>query len=547
MANQTGRYTTTYDPLQRKQTVVTPVGKTITYSYDALSRKSQMQVQDAGVFTYSYDANNQLKTVQNPQNDRTTFSYDNAGRRVLKELANGTRATYLYDAAGNMTRIANLKSDNSVISQFDYQYDPVGNKIQITTASGSLTTYSYDNTYKLTAEHRTGPNPYQNNYAYDSTGNRTLTIKNGARTTSTFDPANQNVYSLDGNGRTTYSFDPSGNQTGELKPDGTRTTSTYDYENRQTLIQLPTSIRNTMAYDPDGLRVQLDDSSGTKKFVYDDQAYLLEVNGSNVITAVSTQEPTTYGGLTSQYRLNGSLWVPSYYHSDSLGNTTELTDETEAVTDTYEYNGFGEILSQTGVTTNVFQFGGLWGAFTDPDTGRVYIRARIYLPWNGRWTATDPAGFVDGMNLYLAHFVPNEVDPSGEECLRCCGVGELRRDGDPDNVKCKCCDPSPEQECKKTKEVRHTLAANKRGGNPCDAGDVLLWLNRRRTEAACVKCEGRCKNDCWGTVNIESYPVEVKALTCVATTDPPAGLLPIPSRLIRAICTCSEKTVFFII
>jgi len=71
------------------------------------------------------------------------------------------------------------------------------------------------------------------------------------------------------------------------------------------------------------------------------------------------------------------------------------------------------MLSQTGVTTNFFQFGGLWGAFTDPDTDRVYIRARIYLPGNGRWTVIDPAGFVDGMNLYLAHFVPNGMDPSG--------------------------------------------------------------------------------------------------------------------------------------
>ena len=401
MANQTGRYTTTYDPLQRKRTVVTPVGKAITYSYDALSRKSQMNVLDAGIFTYSYDANNQLKTVQNPQNDRTTFSYDNAGRRVLKELANGTRATYLYDAAGNMTRIANLKSDNSVISQFDYQYDPVGNKIQITTASGSLTTYSYDNTYKLTAEHRTGPNPYQNNYAYDSTGNRTLTIKNGARTTSTFDPANQNVYSLDANGRTTYSYDASGNRTVVEKPDGSRTTTTYDYENRDISVQLPTGLRNTMAYDPEGLRVLLQDSSGTKKFVYDNQQYLLETDGSNVMAAIQTQEPGAYSNLISQHRYNGSIWLPRYHHYDALGNTSELTDNTETITDTYDYTAWGELLTSTGTTLNPFQYRGRWGYYLVTDTGEVYVMMRTYDSRTGRWTTEDILRFINGMNMYL--------------------------------------------------------------------------------------------------------------------------------------------------
>jgi len=54
-----------------------------------------------------------------------------------------------------MTRVANLKSDDSTISQLDYQYDPAGNKIRIATAAGSLTTYAYDKTYQLTEEWKT--------------------------------------------------------------------------------------------------------------------------------------------------------------------------------------------------------------------------------------------------------------------------------------------------------------------------------------------------------------------------------------------------------
>jgi len=48
MANHTGRYTTTYDELQRKRSVITPVGKIITSSYDATSRRTQMNVDEAG-------------------------------------------------------------------------------------------------------------------------------------------------------------------------------------------------------------------------------------------------------------------------------------------------------------------------------------------------------------------------------------------------------------------------------------------------------------------------------------------------------------------
>ena len=413
MANQTGRYTTTYDTLQRKQTVVTPVGKVITYSYDDLSRKTQMNVASAGVFTYAYDANNQLKMVLNPQNDRTSFSYDNAGRRTLKELANGTRTTYLYDPAGNMTRIANLKSDNSVISQFDYTYDPVGNQIQITTANGSRTTYSYDKTYQLTQEHRTGPNAYQNTYNYDPTGNRILTVKDGARTTSTFDPANQNIYSEIADGRITYTFDQSGNRTGVEKPDGSRTTTTYDYENRDILVVLPSGLRNTMAYDPDGRRVQLDDSSGTTKFLWDGNAYLLETNGSNIFTAVYTQEPSSYSKLVSQYRFDGSLWLPSYYHYDNLGSTSTLTDDTENITDTYEYDAFGNEVIRTGDTFNPFRWLGTAGYYFNVVTGTFYVFMRTYDPRTGTWTTLDILQFINGMNMYMAVFVPNGVDFSG--------------------------------------------------------------------------------------------------------------------------------------
>jgi RHS repeat-associated protein len=50
---------------------------------------------------------------------------------------------------------------------------------------------------------------------------------------------------------------------------------------------------------------------------------------------------------------------------------------------------------------------------TDAETGLVYMRARYYEPWTGRFLSEDPA--LDGMNwfVYCANDPVNRVDPDG--------------------------------------------------------------------------------------------------------------------------------------
>lgn len=131
--------------------------------------------------------------------------------------------------------------------------------------------------------------------------------------------------------------------------------------------------------------------------------------------AVYTQEPTTYGYVASQYRFDGSLWVPSYYQQDTLGSTMQLTDNNEDVIDTYEYDAWGIILNRTGTMENPFEWIGAWGYYKDKTSGLYYVRGRDYQASIGRWTSADPLLFVDGPNLYTAYFVPNQVDPTGTD------------------------------------------------------------------------------------------------------------------------------------
>ena len=45
-------------------------------------------------------------------------------------------------------------------------------------------------------------------------------------------------------------------------------------------------------------------------------------------------------------------------------------------------------------------------------------RARIYSAQLGRFISRDPQGFVDGMSLYRAYFVPGGTDPEGQEVTK---------------------------------------------------------------------------------------------------------------------------------
>ena len=151
-----------------------------------------------------------------------------------------------------------------------------------------------------------------------------------------------------------------------------------------------------MAYDPTGLRVELQESAGTKKFVFDGQAYLLETDGSGVTQAVYTNEPVTYGSLVSQRRSSTTSW----YHYDGLGSTRQLTDAGQNTTDTYLYDAWGNLLTSSGSSENPFRWVGQPGYYYDRDTGLYYVRARSYQPTVARWMSVDPIGHVGGWNLF---------------------------------------------------------------------------------------------------------------------------------------------------
>jgi RHS repeat-associated protein len=59
------------------------------------------------------------------------------------------------------------------------------------------------------------------------------------------------------------------------------------------------------------------------------------------------------------------------------------------------------------------------GMERDEETGMAYHGARYYLPWLGRWLSSDPAGIVDGTNLYIysENNPQQKIDPGGTQAL----------------------------------------------------------------------------------------------------------------------------------
>jgi RHS repeat-associated protein len=94
--------------------------------------------------------------------------------------------------------------------------------------------------------------------------------------------------------------------------------------------------------------------------------------------------------------------VIRYQYGNHLGSATLETNEIGQVISYEEYHAYGtsayrSAKSGTNLSLKRYRFS---GKERDDETGLHYFGARYLAAWLGRWTSSDPAGFVDGLNLY---------------------------------------------------------------------------------------------------------------------------------------------------
>lgn len=308
---------------------------------------------------------------------------------------NGVTHAYTYDGLNRLTQMGSSKNQTA-LSNYAYTLGAAGNRTAVTELSGRSVSYGYDSLYRLTSE-TVSADPNNNNgainYTYDSVGNR-KTLN------STLPPAGANSYTYDADDRlSSDQYDADGNTINSLG-----TANTYDFENH-----LITHGAVTVVYDGDGNRVSETVAGVTTNYLVD------TVNPTGYAQVVDELQS---GTVTRTYSLGlerisedqtiSGTWTPSFYGYDGHGSVRQLTNSAGAVTDTYDYDAFGNLINSTGSTPNNYLFA---GEQYDPALGLYYNRARYLNTTTGRFWSMDTVEGDDETPSSLHKYLYVSGDP----------------------------------------------------------------------------------------------------------------------------------------
>ena len=155
-------------------------------------------------------------------------------------------------------------------------------------------------------------------------------------------------------------------------------------------------------------------------WVLDDERETVHISDDHrricMIETLTWEGGSAPGTITPRYR---------FQFDNHLGTACVETDETGAVISYEEYHPYGTSSyrswdSNSEVSAKRYRY---TGKERDEETRLYYHGARYYAPWLGRWMSADPAGTVDGSNLF-AYVRGSPVvlsDPSGMDSTRYLG------------------------------------------------------------------------------------------------------------------------------
>ena len=374
-----------------------------------------------------------------------SINYNATGQITQIQYGNGTVTAYTYNSLNfRLMRIYTSNTQAQVIQDLNYTYDSIGQVLTITdnanTGANSMTqSFVYDALNRLiSASGSYG----SKTYAYDSIGN--ITLKDGltykySEAGSRIDGSTAGPHAAtslsDG---TVFKYDLNGNMV-SLKKGGNLTKYVYDSQNRLQSVSVGGLTIATYVYDGDGGRI--------KKIVYrrDLALYNDNVNALLFGNLNGTPRPATAGNPTvdttryvgnvyetegtrqTKFIYLGSTRVAAgsdgsvfYYHTDHLGGTNVLTDNTGVLRELIEYDPFGQVITHEKYGND---FATIWYYFTgkplDDETGLVFLGSRYYNPSLGRFITPDTVVQAPSNPQTLNRYTycnnnpVNLVDPTG--------------------------------------------------------------------------------------------------------------------------------------
>ena len=376
----------TYDEAGRRKTTTDETGHTLAAHYDSLGRMERVE-DGTGVAIVAY-------------------AYDRFDRVVRKDLGNGVYTVYSYTPTHDVATLTNYAPDDTVLSFYHYEYDITGSVTSIDSHHGTWS-YAYDVLGQLVSADFASTDPSIENlhveYEYDSVGNRIRVTTNGNPQSY----ESNELYQYTQVGSVTYTYDSDGNLASRTEG-GVTTTYTYDSGNRLVSVDDGTDLQ-TFAYDPFG-RLASTSKNGQAT------VYVTDPSGLGTVVA----EYDALGNLVARYDSPGEVvrrtdvaGEARYYTFLDGGHTSELTDASGAITDTYLYGPFGQLNHSMGDTDNPFQYVGRAGVMGF-GSDLMYMRNRFYSPQTGQFLSEDPLQ-PDGQNnrIYVDNAPIDWIDPTG--------------------------------------------------------------------------------------------------------------------------------------
>jgi insecticidal toxin complex protein TccC len=389
-----------------------------------------------------------LNNASNPRTLVSAISY-NAQRQIDRQTSgNGVISLLDYSAQdGRLICLKSHRSNGERLQDLNYQYDPVGNILSIEDKAlpvryfanqriDPINRYAHNSLYQLISATgyeagtvNMGPSQiedplavanYRQTYRYDTGGNLMELIHHGSqhhgRTLTASRYSNRCLPEQDGRppdeAEIAAGFDANGNllalekgrvlnwnlrnQLSEVRP-VERDSNLDDSEryvygggglrlrkmtSRQTNAR---SIVNEIRYFT-GLEIRSNSATGEVLQVITAQA------GRTQVQVLHWESPRALGELNDQYRFN---------LTDHLGSCSLEIDSKARIISRESYHPFGSsALYEGGDSSEVsHRTCGYSGKERDV-TGLYYYGLRYYIPWQQRWTTVDPAGAIDGLNLY---------------------------------------------------------------------------------------------------------------------------------------------------
>ncbi|MBS0623449.1 MAG: DUF687 family protein [Verrucomicrobia bacterium] len=400
-----GKYTLNfqYDRQGRVKSIALPDDSSIAYTYDGVFGREVKRISPQGEELYSH----------------AYTSYDESGKLLEETFIGycGDRRTH-YDLNGRKTLIETDYYSETVPAN---GYSALGNLL-IIQRKGDFSTenssYSYNSLSQLTSE----KNGIQKNYSYDSLENRLKENKDELL----YNSLNQ----LIAQAKAEFSYDPQGNLLRKTL-DGEESQFESNILSQLTAIEKPDQTYLSFSYDPFGRRAikkTYDSKEKNKKTLFTTRSFYIGFHELGILNEKGAIKKLRVPGIAgSQISLKSiAIEIESQTFAilhDIFGNVIALLDPaSREIVESYTYSAFGteKIYNAYQKQISSSALGNHWRYAEKPideETGLIYFGFRYYDPSIGRWISKDPAGFIDGPNLYAyCHNNPLRCyDPFGLE------------------------------------------------------------------------------------------------------------------------------------